>query len=393
MVKKRFLALLGLVGLLVACQQTPQAGQGPTGQVFLGVLGGSPGNPTLRGLVLDVSAASVTKEGEPYGGELLPGQVVQVAGQVEGARLKAASVDLKVELKGLVEQLDPNAGTLVVMGQKVATDANTYIYEKGPGGRRALLLSDLKVGDLVEVHGTPTPAGGLLATYIERYPAPTGQSSVQLKGQARNLDPSGMTFQLGGYTVDYSQAKVKGTPAEGAWVEVRGYLEGSLIRASKVEFSSKAYGGSGRMELEGPLSGLDPAAMTFALFGFTVDYSRASVRGTLAEGAFVEVKGQVDANDPTLFRAERVKVKYPKTGVSSGEVKGAIAFLDVRAHTFTVGSLGFYVDGSTVLKRDDPDGPLAFEELRVGDVVEVKYEALQDASGNHHALEVEVKGR
>ncbi|SDF53811.1 hypothetical protein SAMN04488243_1822 [Thermus arciformis] len=387
---KRLLVLLGLAGVLVACQQTPQAA---TGQVFLGILGGSPGNPTLMGLALDVSAASVTKEGEPYSGELLPGQVVQVAGKVEGARLKAASVDLKVELKGLVEQLDPNAGTLAVMGREVATDANTYIYEKGPGGRRTLLLSDLKVGDLVEVHGTPTPTGAVLATYIERYPASTAQPSVELKGQARNLDPGGMTFQLGGYTVDYSQAKVKGTPAEGAWVEVRGYLDGSLIRASKVEFSSKAYGGSGKMELEGPLSGLDPTAMTFVLFGFTVDYSGASVQGRLAEGAFVEVKGWVDANDPTLFRAERVKVKYPKTGVPSGEVKGPIASLDVQAYTFTVGSLGFYVDGATVLKRDDPDGPLAFEKLRVGDVVEVKYEALQDANGNYHALKVEVRGR
>lgn len=205
MAKKRFLALLGLVGLLVACQQTPQAA---TGQVFLGVLGGSPGNPTLMGLALDVSAASVTKEGEPYGGELLPGQVVQVAGQVEGGRLKAASVDLKVELKGLVEKLDPNTGTLVVMGQEVVTDANTYIYEKGPGGRRTLLLSDLKVGDLVEVHGTPTPGGAVLATYIERYPTFTGQPSVELKGQARNLNTQSMMFQLGGYTVDYSQAKV-----------------------------------------------------------------------------------------------------------------------------------------------------------------------------------------
>lgn len=105
----------------------------------------------------------------------------------------------------------------------------------------------------------------------------------------------------------------------------------------------------------------------------------------------MEVKGWADANDPTLFHAEKVKVKYPKTGVPSGEVEGRIAALDPQARAFTVGSWGFYVDGSTVLKRDDPDGPLTFEELRVGDRVEVKYEAVQDANGNYHALKVEAK--
>lgn len=290
--------------------------------------------------------------------------------------------------------LDVNAGTLTVLGQQVTTDANTQIYEKLGGTYRTLLLSDLAVGDWVEIQGTATQTG-ILATYIERIPAHTQE--VEVEGQVTGLDETAKRFTLNGYMVDYTQAQVVGTPREGVWVEVKGTLSGTTIQARKVTFKTSGnngYGASRRVELEGPILGLDPTDKTFQLLGYTVDYSQAQVVGTLTDGVYVEAKGQVDANNPTLFHAQLVKVKYPKTRPPKAEAKGMVSTIDPNQGTFTLGELGFYVDGNTLLKRDDPDRPIAFAEIQVGDYVEVRYDPTQtDADGRYYALKVEVEGQ
>ncbi|WP_234553865.1 DUF5666 domain-containing protein [Thermus caliditerrae] len=379
----------GLV-LLAACQLAPQSGEGFQA---LGVLGGTPERPTLLGKVLDTAGANLTKEGEAFAGTLLPGMVVQVSGTDLGSTVRVTSLEVQVELKGPITSLDTTAGTLEVLGQRVLTDASTRIYQKAGSTYRTLLLADLAVGDVVEVHGTATDSG-VLATYIERYPATTQE--VELEGQATDLDSTTKTFLLNGYLVDYSWARVEGTPADGAWVEVKGILSGTTIQASKVEFKTSGnsrYGASRRVELEGPILGLDPAQKTFQLLGYTVDYSAANVVGILIDGAYVEAKGQVDASDPTLFHAQLVKVKYPSSRPPKADAKGQVTAIDPAARTFELGSLRFYVDDHTVLKRDDPDGPLASADIRVGDYAEVYYDpTATDAEGRYYAVKVEVKG-
>ncbi|WP_038056684.1 DUF5666 domain-containing protein [Thermus amyloliquefaciens] len=386
---KRLILFWSMV-LLAACQLGPQAGQE---YQAVGVLGGTPERPTLMGKALDTSGASLTKEGEAFTGTLLPGMVVQVSGQDLGSTVRVASLDVRVELKGPITALDPMAGTLEVLGQGVQTDANTRIYEKAGGVYRTLLLSDLRVGDVVEVHGTAT-ASGVLASYIERYPAAT--QGVELEGQATGLDPAAMTFLLNGYVVDYSGARVTGTPKEGAWVEVKGILSGTTIQASKVEFKTSGhngYGASRRLELEGPIQALDETAKTFQLLGYLVDYRGATVVGTLSEGVYVEAKGQLDPANPSLLHAQLVKVKYPGSRPPKAEAKGQVTAIDPAAYTFELGSLRFYVDSRTVLKRDDPDGPIAFADIRVGDHAEVRYDpSTLDADGRFYAVKVEIKG-
>ncbi|WP_162798690.1 DUF5666 domain-containing protein [Thermus caldifontis] len=383
---------LGLA-ILASCQMNP-SGSTPQAIQVAGVVGGTETNPTLLGKPLDLQGASLTREGEPYSGPILPGMVVVAQGTDQGSALRLQSLEVQVELKGPIAALDVNTGTLTVLGQQVFTDANTQIYEKVGGSYRTLLLSDLRVGDWVEVQGTATQTG-ILATYIERYSAQDSQ--VELEGRATNLDQAAMRFTLNGYTVDYAQAQVVGTPTEGVWVEVKGTLSGTTVLATKVVFKTSrnnGYGASRRVELEGPILGLDPTNKTFQLLGYTVDYSQAQVVGTLTDGVYVEAKGQVDANNPTLFHAQLVKVKYPKSYPAKAEAKGMVSALDPNQGTFTIGNMGFYVDGNTLLKRDGPDGPIAFAEIRVGDYVEVRYDPTQtDADGRYYALKVEVKGQ
>ncbi|MFN3179271.1 MAG: DUF5666 domain-containing protein [Thermus sp.] len=362
-----------------------------------GVVGGTPAKPTLLGKPLDLQGATLTKEGEAFAGTLLPGMVVQAQGTEQGGTLRLQSLDVQVKLKGPITALDANAGTLTVLGQQVTTDANTQIYEKLGGTYRTLLLSDLVVDDWVEIQGTATQTG-ILATYIERIPANTANTQVvEVEGQVTNLDTTARSFTLNNYTVDYTQAQVVGTPGEGVWAEVKGSLSGTTIQAQKVTFKTSGnngYGASRRVELEGPILGLDSTNQTFQLLGYTVDYSQAQVVGTLADGVYVEAKGQVDANDPTLFHAQLVKVKYPNTRSPKAKAKGMVSDLDPNQGTFAIGNMGFYVDGNTLLKRDDPDGPIAFADIQVGDYVEVRYDPNQtDADGRYYALKVEVKGQ
>lgn len=343
------------------------------------------------GKPLDLQGASLTEEGEPCGGSVLPGMVV-AQGTDQGNTLRLQSLEVQVELKGPIAALDVNAGTLTVLGQQVLTDANTRIYEKVGGPYRTLLLSDLAIGDVVEVQGTATETG-ILATHIERHPK--GNNEVELEGRAINPDELAKHFTLNGYTVDYGQAHVVGTPREGAWVEVKGTLSDTLIQATRVAFTTlgnNQFGASRRVELEGLILGHDPTQKTFQLLGYTRDYSAANVVGTLVDGAYVEAKGQVGANDPTLFHAQLVKVKYPKSYPAKAEDEGTVSAMDHQSNTFSLGSLGFYVDAGTFLKRDDPDGPIAFAHIQAGDYVEVQYDPTwTDADMRYYAVKVEVK--
>ncbi|MFN3368979.1 MAG: DUF5666 domain-containing protein [Thermus sp.] len=382
---------LGLA-LLASCQMSP-SGSAPQAVQVAGVVGGTETVPTLLGKPLDLQGVPLTKEGEAYGGPVLPGMVVVAQGTDQGNVLRLQSLEVRVELKGPIAALDGNAGTLTVLGQQVITDANTRIYEKVGGSYRNLLLSDLAVGDWVEIQGTATESG-VLATYIERHPGQDSQ--VELEGRATNLDQAAKRFTLNGYTVDYAQAKVVGAPTEGVWVEVKGTLSGTTVLATKVAFKTSGnngYGASRRVELEGPILGLDEAAKTFGLLGYTVDYSAARVTGTLADGVYVEAKGQVDANDPTLFHAQLVKVKYPRSYPAKAEAEGTVSAIDHGQGTFALESLGFYVDPNTVLKRDDPDGPIAFTDIQVGDYVEVKYDPSRTEEGRYYAVKVELERR
>lgn len=242
----------------------------------------------------------------------------------------------------------------------------------------------------------------MLATRIERKLVSSGDpeyGQVEVKGTATNLDTTAMTFDLGTYAVDYSGATVEGTPAEGAFVEVKGQIDAAAmtITATKVEFKSGDAGmdhDGEEAELYGPVVNLDEAAMTFELGGFLIDYGSAALEGTLAEGAYVEVEGRFDASDAALVHATKVEVKYAHGGEGSsyGEVKAQVEAVDPGAMRITVGGQTFWADANTIVKQDDPDGPLSFDQIQVGDWVEVKYSNDLDADGNPYATKIEVKG-
>lgn len=396
--KKRLglFALLALAGLFAGCT-SPATGDGGAEVQLAGVLAS---DLTLAGRTLELAGAQRTKNGEPAEVRLRPGMVVEVEGTEYGTRVRARRVDVRVELKGPLAEVRPEEGKLFLLGTEVRVDALTRFEEEGGG---TFALADLKAGDYLEVSGVRSPEGYVLATYVER--KAQGGEEVELYGFACGLtegqfdlwaspdcaDPGLAT----GLVVSFAPEAVKGTPREGARVEVEGRLLGERILAYEVEFKGEHAGRrQAKVELYGPISKLDEAEKTFVLAGYRVDYGTARVKGRLAEGAFVEVEGRLT---PEGVLAYEVEVKYghrEHRGYPVREVKGVIEALDPEAGTFEVGGIGFFVDEATLIKEEDPDRPLTLAELRVGDYVEVKYDpARRNEAGAYYAVKVERERR
>ena len=395
---KVVLALFGALVLASCSNSSPPAQASGKPVVLSGVIAS---DGTLAGQVLELSGAAITENGDPTDTGLKPGMVVTATGVQNGNTVRVQSADIRIELKGGIEDLDLAKGTLKVLGTPVEVDALTRMEDENG---TTLALADFAVGDYVKVSGVRKEDGSVLATYLGK--KQVAEDQVEALGFACHLDAAAQTFALWsgancedsgfdtGIVVDFASATVEGTLSEGARVEVKGTLEGDRLAATKVEFKGQVHSGTyAEVELYGPVTNLDEAAMTFELLDYTVDYAAARVQGTLAEEAYVEVKGTPDPDDPTLIHALRVHVKYPgnpKKPVPIREVKGTIESIDYASLTLTVAGVNLYADENTVIKQDDPDRPIAFSDLAPGDQVEVKYDPnLQNDAGAFYAVKIE----
>lgn len=389
------LLALGMVLLLAACG-TQFNGGAEQGVTVAGVVGGTVSNPTLAGAELDLSTARVTVNDEGEQTSVVPGVVIEASGNYSGNTLNVRAADVRIEVKGPIASIDTQAMQLSVVGQTVTADANTHIYGEGPDDAKTqLAFADLQVGDYVEVSGVRDASGAIMATMIERKqvdPQDSDYSKVEIVGTTTNLDTAAKTFQLGGLTVDYAGAEVEGVPAEGAFVKVKGTIDpdSGAFTATKVKFKNPdQQGHAGKIELCGPITGLDEAAQTFGLLEYTVDYSTAVVEGQLADGLYVKVKGTPSDSDPSLIQATKVKVKDADDEL--GKVEGPVESLDAAAMLITVSGQTFWADASTIVKQDDPDALISFAQIQVGDRVTVKYDSQTDADGHYHAAKIKVE--
>lgn len=375
--------------------------QNPTAKSAMGIVGGQSDAPTFGGSALVIEGA-VTQNGKPAAvadvqpGDLISARIVSTTAKTNGM-ITVKDVDIRVEIKGVLTSVDVGSGTLTVLSQQVATDALTIIVEENADDSySSRTLADLAVGDYVEVSGERLEDGSLLATRVERKRLDAEDDDydeAELRGVVSALDASARTFQIGDQRVDYGTATVEGALADGARVEVEGQLTGSTLTASKVEVEDDVEGDpEGEGELAGQVTALDSAAQTFSLLGYTVDYSGASVGGTLVDGARVEVEGQFDAADANLLHADEVEVKHEYGGLGSadGEIKGSVSSLDTTAGTFAIGGFGFYVTDATVIESDDRSAALT--DLQDGDFVEVKFDSTQEIDGRLLAVKIEIEG-
>jgi hypothetical protein len=145
-----------------------------------------------------------------------------------------------VELQSTVTAV--TASTLTVLGVEITVTSTTRFEDRSSAQVEMFSLSNVSVGDTVDVHGFESPAGSgkLVATRLERQPAST---EVEVSGPfAAGTSPQ---FSVFGITVDASSATLRGaggatltladflTQAVGKNVEVSGQLSGTIVTASE----------------------------------------------------------------------------------------------------------------------------------------------------------------
>lgn len=292
--KSTALLILALALLPTACavqDHSQAAAPQPSAQVIAlaGMISGSPGALTFNGSPLQTGSALVTVQGRPSGpARLRPGSVFQGTAVKTPQGYELLSAEVHHEVEGIIELVDLAGSRLVVMGQNVLVGAQADIGEEGPATTsRSLQLAELKAGDRVEVDGFPGADGAIQATRIEHVPAPA-EAGGTFHGVLGVIDHRAKTALAGGRLLSFARAQVTGSLVHGARVEVQGSIIGGTVVATrmKVETGLEELSGA-TLELCGPIRGLDPVAKTFLILSYRVDYGRAKVEGTLANGTSV----------------------------------------------------------------------------------------------------------
>ncbi|HKR37801.1 MAG TPA: DUF5666 domain-containing protein, partial [Steroidobacteraceae bacterium] len=282
-------------------------------------------------------------------------------------------IDFDDLVKGPVDSVDAAAGTLVVMGQTVLTDADTSFDDNIPGAS----LAGLNAGDIVEVSGMRRADGDIQATRIEAKPAGT---VFEVTGIASAVDTAAHKLNVNALVVDYSAATVRdfpsGQPANGDLVEAKGSsvnAAGELV-ASSIERKRDAddAGAGMQVEIEGLITRF-VSATDFDVAGkpVTTNSSTRFENGSAADlalNAKVEAEGQIDANGVLVA----TKVQFKRQGTA--RIEARVDAVDVAANKLVVLGIDVTVNANTrVEDKSDQRVPMFnLGSIVAGDFVEVR---------------------
>lgn len=276
----------------------------------IGTLQVSYGSASLTGVLVEGALVSVKAARAPAGG-MLTASEVRVGGSKGYSTTVAGGSYLKI--KGVAETAPVN-GVLTVSGTRVNVAQAVY---KNAGSIRA--------GDFLEIKGT-WDGSVLLASKVELETDDRDndghKDSNELYGAVSAITAEGYVV-MNGVTVDVSTAYFdKGTRAQlavGVALEVKGVVQGNLLKAHKVTFksgygSSSSSSGSGSSGFEYEQYGVVSdfvSVSSFKVNGMSVDASAARFEdGTskdLANGAYLEIKGAQNALG--VFVARKIEFK------------------------------------------------------------------------------------
>lgn len=218
-----------------------------------------------------------------------------------------------------------------VIRGKAASSALATVRAAGTASATSLTLSEVDVS--IEITGTVDSINVANGTLQVQGQTVTVDALTQLIDE--NPDGTTSTITLADLAVgDY--VEVSGSAAANGTLEAT-LVEKTLVKAGDAQYSET--------DVHGVVSNLDTTGQTFTLGGETVNYAGATVQGTLANGATVEVAGSVSG---TTITAVEVQVEDSPSG-SAGEdteLSGMVQQLDTNAETFTL--LGYTVDYSAI---------------------------------------------
>ncbi|MGV8893650.1 MAG: DUF5666 domain-containing protein [Burkholderiaceae bacterium] len=320
-------------------------------------------------------------DAQPVGlDQLQLGMTVRVSGEVDETSQQGTAnrLELLHGTRGLLTAVDVAAGTLTLLGQTVHT--NTATGYLGIAG-----LSQLTVGQAIEVYGALQADGSMLATLIERK---TTLATSRLIGLVDELNTTANSFQVGSLTINYNPNTVTGVLGYGKQVKIMATSApvGNVLIASSVLVSDagSVYGTSfaagARLKLKG-VADAAPVNGMFKLSGTPVNVSQAVIKGgagAVVAGRFIEVKGNWDGSTLQATTVELEDYRESQIG-GRNELYGAVS--SINGGTVVV-------DGVTVDLRGAVFQHGSLVQVVVGSYVEIKGNLVGNIL---HATKVELK--
>ena len=370
---RELLLLVLMLMMLVSCGR-PEAGggiggTGNTATVVSGpITNTSPNKVSVSDSDYNTMYTVMTVDGEPaHQSDLKKGMVVLVHATVahtygtnEPPQGTANTLLYEDTVEGVVQTVDPNGSSLVVLGQTVVIAKTTIIDPSIPG---QTILSLMPGRDLIEVSGFVTGDGVIVGTLIA---LKSGTPDYEVKGFIKNHNPAHETFEVGAVTVDYRHADVSAMPnaSSNAWngllVDVRGAYA-VLLAATKIQ--PEGLGISAEAEIEGFVT-LMLEQSDFYLGNTRVQTSADTTfkRGTLDDillGSHLQVKGALVGG---IVQATRVEFE------GEVDVEGNVATINPTNNTLTlIGLAGLVVQFDSQTTLHGQGNPRLLTDLRSDD--------------------------
>lgn len=352
------LAAAALASGLAACGGgTDGTGGSPPVQVTAPITASgvmTKGSVIVNGLRYDDTTATVTDDRGRSATQLANGMVVRLRGRSDdNVNGTAERIDVENELRAPITAINASASpqSFVAGGLTVLVDSQT-VYANVAG------FAALTVGARVEVHGLRDANGILRASRVELVGTAGAANGVdELRGAVSALNTTADTFVLnGGTTVNYAGASFspagsgEAALANGAVVEVRGSLAGSVFTATQIDIEDLEDDNlrgraNEKQEIEGFVTGFSAHPGSFSVAGRSVR-TTASTRfvggaaADLVNNAKVEAEGVIDAGGVLVaskieFRNVRVILHGRVTAVSTAARTLVLLGQTVQANDLT----------------------------------------------------------
>ena len=322
---RRWLWALAAAWLVVACGGG--VGTGGTGAFASGPITGF-GSIIVNDVHFDESAARIDDDDgdDRQRSDLHLGTIVEVqSGEIRDGAATASQVRIVSALIGPVQSV--SAGTLVVNGQSVHTNAGTvFDFSGGLGG--------ITIGRVVVVYGFLLPAqGGISATRIEPDDSAT---TFKFRGVVSALDTVARTFDIGNQHFSFAGlTNGADTLRNGALVSVVVAMQPNAQGRWVVTKVGNSGPGGDRDEVKanGMISSFTSNA-SFTIDAYTVDASAAQIDGgPLALGVHVKVEGSLRSGVLVATKVQVIGQNQPE----ELELRGPISSIDTGAKAFQVG--------------------------------------------------------
>ena len=200
----------------------------------------------VAGFPVKTDGSTVFEGGDPI--DLGPNIKVEVEGNIEvdidgNEILLASKVDIRrskaVRATALVDSVDPENNTLVILGFPVTVDALTRMEDKSDAKEESLTLDIINAGNYIHVRGSESPAGSgsILATILEREDPDT---ETILQGYVESFSNPSLTIL--GVTIETDGSTVFRDENNGDLSSLEFFdlvEEGSLVKADGIESSTK----------------------------------------------------------------------------------------------------------------------------------------------------------